>query len=559
MRMSFRHSPSVRLRLFLTSLIVDLAVGLGSPMAGARQVSSEPEIEPWLGPGTEVVLKDPETPIRDREWLTTNRDHLTFVIEHVEGERLLVASRDKRLCGWLRRDQVVALESAIDYFTREIDRIPHHADAYWMRGRVWAYRAEDERAIADFDQAIQLRPNQAPFYVRRALILIRRRHLDKALADCNKAIQLDPKGAGAYVLRSSVQLLRGETQQAQADLDRAIRLDPLEPPDHPVIPTERDAGEQDAGAAGARLLLALKMEEAQRAGLPVDDEEKAHPEPKTVPEFLDRGLTLLNQKEYNRAIDSFTQAIQLDPNSAKAYAYRSQAWGAKHHRDHEIADLDQAIQLDPKNTQYRLSRAGSWSAQGRHEQAMVDYEVAIQLEPNNPLLYVARGNEWRRHVKLDLARADYDRAIQLDPNYIHAYICRALISKQRRAFAQAVVELAAIARMAPDNAEVHRLLGRILATCNDNGVRDGNRAVREAIRACELTNWRDPDCIDTLAAAYAEIGDYPLAVQWQNKAIELLRNNVPSVLQRTLYVGGRRGVGFEDRLAFYKRKRPCRE
>ena len=47
------------------------------------------------------------------------------------------------------------------------------------------------------------------------------------------------------------------------------------------------------------------MEEAQRAGLPVDDEEKAHPEPKTVPELLDRGLTLLNQKEYNRAIDSF--------------------------------------------------------------------------------------------------------------------------------------------------------------------------------------------------------------------------------------------------------------
>ncbi len=556
MRMSFRHSRSARPRLFLISLIV----GLGSTMASARQVSSEPEIEPWLGPGTEVVLKDPETPIHNREWLATNRDHLTFVIEHVEGERLLVASRDKSQGGWLRRDQVVALNEAIDYFTREIDRIPHHADAYWMRGRVWAYRAEDERAIADFDQAIQLRPDHAPFYVRRALILIRRRHVDKALADCDKAIQLDPRGAGAYVLRSSIRLLRGETQPAQADLDRAIRLDPLEPPDQPVIGAQRDSRELDSAAAGARLLLALKMEEAQRAGLPTDDEEKAaHPEPKTVPELLDRGLTLLNQKDYNRAIADFTRAIQLDPNSAKAYACRAQAWGAKHNRDHEIADLDQAILLEPKNILYRVSRAGTWSVQGRHDQAMADYDLTIQLEPNNPMLYVARGNEWRRHLKLDLAIADYDRAIQLDPKYIQAYISRALISKQRRNFAQAIVELSAIARMAPDNAEVHRTLARILATCNNDGVRDGNRAVREAIRGCELTGWRDPDCIDTLAAAYAEIGDYPLAVQWQKKAIELVRNNVPSTFQRTMNFGGRRGVGFEDRLAFYKRNRPCRE
>ncbi len=136
---------------------------------------------------------------------------------------------------------------------------------------------------------------------------------------------------------------------------------------------------------------------------------------------------------------------------------------------------------------------------------------------------------------------------------------RALITKQRRQFDRAVVEFNEIIQIAPENAEVHRNLARILATCNNNRVRDGNRAVREAIRACELTNWRDPDCIDTLAAAYAEIGDYPLAVQWQKKAIELLRQNVPSALQRAMDFNGRRGVGFDDRLAFYKRNRPTRE
>ncbi len=196
---------------------------------------------------------------------------------------------------------------------------------------------------------------------------------------------------------------------------------------------------------------------------------------------------------------------------------------------------------------------------------MVDYNEAIRLEPNDPSLYVARGNEWRRHVKLDIALTDYNRAIQLDPNYIHAYICRSLITKQRRAFAQAVAEFSGIVRMAPDNAEAHRTLARILATCNDNAVRDGKRAVQEATRACELTRWTDPDAVDTLAAAYAETGDYQAAVQWQTKAIALTGINPTVSIRRALKSGGRRGVvitarvGFEDRLAFYKRKRPCRE
>ncbi|MGP0066258.1 MAG: tetratricopeptide repeat protein [Isosphaeraceae bacterium] len=541
---------------------------IAAPIANATsQQESDDAIEPWLAPGTQVVLKASDIPLRDGEWLSLSRDHLTFSIEKVSGERLLLASHDKSHCGWMLREYVVPLDGAIDYFSREIDRIPHHADAYWMRGRVWAYRSEDERAIADFNRAIELRPDQAPYYARRALILMRSRHLDKALADCDKAIQLDPKAAGPYLLRASILLSKGEPERARADLDRAIGLDPLKPLDKANTPVARDANVLEPGTAGARLLLAMKIEDERRDGVDPDEPDKApEPEPRTVPELLDRGLTLYDQKDYNGAIAAFTEAIRLDPNSARAYGYRAQAWGAKHYRDREIADLDQAIRLEPRNVSYRLSRAQSWSSQGRHDQAMVDYDDAIQLEPNNAQLYVSRGNEWRRHVKLDLAIADYDRAIQIDPTYIHAYICRALISKQRRAFAQAVAELSEIVRAAPDNDEAHRALARILATCNDSAVRDGRRAVQEATRACELTHWNDPNALDTLAAAYAETGDYQSAVQWQTKAIALTGINPTASVRRAMRSGGgRRGVvitdrvGFEDRLAFYKRKRPCRE
>ena len=103
-------------------------------------------------------------------------------------------------------------------------------------------------------------------------------------------------------------------------------------------------------------------------------------------------------------------------------------------------------------------------------------------------------------------------------------------------------------------------LARILGTCFEDHFRNGKWAMAEATRACELTRWRDPDCLDTLAAACAEVGDYDAAMKWQTQAIKLVRQNVRSLLQqKATSFGGRRGIGFEDRLVFYKSKRPTRE
>ena len=67
-----------------------------------------------------------------------------------------------------------------------------------------------------------------------------------------------------------------------------------------------------------------------------------------------------------------------------------------------------------------------------------------------------------------------------------------------------------------------------------------------ATRGCELAEWKDANMLDTLAAAYAEAGDFDKAVEWQEKADKLFTDPKDQ----------KKG---EDRLKLYKDKKPYRD
>lgn len=79
-------------------------------------------------------------------------------------------------------------------------------------------------------------------------------------------------------------------------------------------------------------------------------------------------------------------------------------------------------------------------------------------------------------------------------------------------------------------------------------MRDGKRTLELGLEACELTEYKKPHILSTLAAAYGEVGEFDKAVEWATKAVELgTESNEPQLDQ------------LKQELEFYRMKKPWRE
>jgi tetratricopeptide (TPR) repeat protein len=217
----------------------------------------------------------------------------------------------------------------------------HQAPTNFLLQAQEAIRSEQyPLAYQVLTQAIQAHDRPAVAYANRCLVAIYLETYQSAIADCTAALQLAPDQTEAYLNRGLAHYRLGNDAAAIADYDRLLQRQPtdLRAYFNRGLAKANSGQHQDA-IQDYNLALAQQPDATAQAEI-----------------LVERGLAFLALQDVPAALDNFSQAIEWDPTSDRAYYNRGCLQGKQSHYLAAIDDFTHALQLNPNNSDAYLDR-----------------------------------------------------------------------------------------------------------------------------------------------------------------------------------------------------------
>ena len=392
-----------------------------------------------------------------------------------------------------------------------------------------------------------------------------------ALSDLEKAVKLDPKQSEAYLLIAQLHLLPGgEIEQAREAVNKALELgldDPMarakalalraglqEEPDKKMADLDEAVRLAPGSAAMVRARGLLLADQDKLDSALADLNKAAELDPKDGPTHEAMAIILARLKKYDEALAALDKAHQLNPASVMPLLQRARVHTSQANLDAALEDINRALDMGPDNVAVLLMRASLYQEKGDNEKALADADRALELRPNLPVAVRTRALLLAESQRFDEAVVELEKLNKLDPKDALTLLQLATLYGAQKKTAKAIETYTTLLAQEPDvwqalrgRGDAYLNMGRqaeaiadyekalelepkehgilnnlawVLATSPDEKLRDGARAITLATEACELTEYKMPHILSTLAAAYAETGDFDSAVKWSTKAVE---------------------------------------
>src|SRR5215813_5423771 len=204
--------------------------------------------------------------------------------------------------------------------------------------------------------------------------------------------------------------------------------------------------------------------------------------PTNAPAFFARGNAYASNGDPDRASSDFSEAICLDPQHADAFNNRGQEYANKREYDRAISDYNEAIRLYPA---YANTQAASWAFNNRGNADKAEYDRVISgfneaIRLNSAAAFNNRGVAYAKKREYDRAISDYNEAIRLNSNYAYAFNNRGGAYAEKREYDRSISDYNEAIRLDPKYA--YAFNGRGVAYFRkrdyDRAIADYNEAIR---------------------------------------------------------------------------------
>lgn len=401
----------------------------------------------------------------------------------------LLRAKLNALPGGKRGDAIKAVDKAVELLGEDKKK---KSDALILRSQL---RQDGDERKADLDAAVDADPTNSAALQARAGYWIAQGKLDKATEDFEKLLENNPNNSDVRraLCEALINLQKYDLAMAQAN--KAIELEPNSATNY-VLRAQVYEAQEKSKEALADLNKAVEQDSQD-----------------LLARFMRARLRYL-QDDLPGARSDVDELLRQQPGMVRGILLRSMIAASQGRIQAAIEDVRTLVSADPKNVELRLQLASLYAAAKRPRKAIDMLSELLKEEKDNWMVLRARGDAMLSVGKHEEAIKDYNQALKLKA----------------------------------DDDGVLNNLAWVLATSPNDKLRDGRRAVELATKACEATKFEKPHILSTLAAAYAETGDFDNAIKWSTKAVELGKDKLKDQTEQ-----------LQKELDSYKKKEPVRE
>lgn len=267
------------------------------------------------------------------------------------------------------------------------------------------------KELLELNRKVKENPANPMYYNDRAAYYLKKNELELAYKDIALGFSIDSTNMPLFSTLADYHLLKREPGLAKSALEKALKINPKSVMTHIKL--------------GELYYIVRKYEQAFSSineGLQIN---KYYSDG-----YFWKGMIYKDKGDTAKALSNFQTTVEQDPDNYKAYIQMGVLCLPslkKEALDHFTA----AIRVNPNSTEAYYGRAYYYQLMKQNDKSMKDYLQVVQIDSTYSSAYYNLGILYYEKNSIDTAHANFTKAITFNPKYAEAYYMRGLCAESK--------------------------------------------------------------------------------------------------------------------------------